>query len=129
MSTRDDPAGCQDGSVAAQGARLVVDDHGVVVEWSSQAQTLLGYPAEEVLGRRVTVLLTWPGERTDPGASEVRKSAGEPAVRHRSGQGLAVGIQVWPMVGEGGAVWWSVLLTPAGIPVGRVSTARYCARC
>lgn len=78
MSTRDDPAGCQDGSVAAQGARLVVDDHGVVVEWSSQAQTLLGYPAEEVLGRRVTVLLTWPGERTDPGASEVRKSAGEP---------------------------------------------------
>ncbi|WP_406362690.1 SpoIIE family protein phosphatase [Streptomyces sp. NBC_01579] len=114
MSTREDPAGCQDGSVADQGARLVVDDHGVVVEWSSQAQALLGYSAEEVLGRRVAVLLTGPGEQTDPGACEVRKSAREPAVRHRSGQGLAVGIQVWPIVGEGDAVWWSVLLTPAG---------------
>lgn len=118
MSTREDPAGCQDGSAADQGARLVVDDHGVVVEWSLQAQALLGYSAEEVLGRRVAVLLTGPGEQTDPGASEVRKSAREPAVRHRSGQGLAVGIQVWPIVGEGDAVWWSVLLTPAGVPVG-----------
>ncbi|MGW1707682.1 SpoIIE family protein phosphatase [Streptomyces sp. NPDC002206] len=113
MSTREDPAGCQDGSVADQGARLVVDDHGVVVEWSSQAQALLGYSAEEVLGRGVAVLLTGPGEHTDPEASEVRKSAREPAVRHRSGQGLAVGIQVWPIAGEGDAVWWSVLLTPA----------------
>lgn len=85
MSTREDPAGCQDGSVADQGARLVVDDHGVVVEWSSQAQALLGYSAEEVLGRRVAVLLTGPGEQTDPGACEVRKSAREagrpPSVR------------------------------------------------
>lgn len=128
MSTRDGPAGCQDGSVADQGARLVVDDHGVVVEWSSQAQALLGYSAEEVLGRRVAVLLTWLDGHTDPAASEVMKSAGEPAVRHRSGRGLAVGIQVWPMVGEGDAVWWSVLLTPAGVPAGRASTARYCAR-
>lgn len=113
MSTRDDPAGCQDGPAAAQGARLVVDDHGVVVEWSSQAQALLGYPAEEVLGRRVSVLLTGPGERTDPGASEVRGAAGEPALRHRSGQALEVGIRIWPRVSEGGAVWWTVLLTPA----------------
>lgn len=80
MSTREDPAGCQDGSAADQGARLVVDDHGVVVEWSSQAQALLGYSAEEVLGRRVAVLLTGPGQQTDPGASEVRKSArGKPS--------------------------------------------------
>ncbi|MET8331487.1 SpoIIE family protein phosphatase [Streptomyces sp. NPDC005181] len=114
MSTRDDPVGCQSGPVAAQGARLVVDDHGVVVEWSSQAQALLGYSAEEVLGHQVTFLLTGPGEQVDPDASEVRGPGCGPAVRHRSGERLEVGVQVWPLVREGGAVWWSVLLARAG---------------
>jgi PAS domain S-box-containing protein len=109
MDAHDDTAGRQDGWVAAHGARLVVDTHGVVVEWSPQAEALLGYSAEEVLGRPVTILLAGPGKQEASTAWERTRGG---AFRHRSGPILHVGVQLWPAVGEGGVVRWSVLLAP-----------------
>ncbi|MEU9137786.1 SpoIIE family protein phosphatase [Streptomyces sp. NPDC048404] len=112
MSTRADATGRQGEPGAPHGARLVVDAHGVVVEWSPQAQALLGYTAEEMVGRQVTRVVN--GEHPDPDAAEGRKPARERAVRHRSGDRLDVSIQVQPMADEDGAMRWAVLLAPAG---------------
>lgn len=46
------------GRSAARDTRVVLDEQGAVAEWSAEAQELLGYPADEVLGRPVTALLS-----------------------------------------------------------------------
>ncbi|MFI1167609.1 SpoIIE family protein phosphatase [Streptomyces sp. NPDC020801] len=87
--------------------RLMLDDRGGVVEWSPQAQDLLGYPPEEVLGRPVTAML-------DLATQASRGTGGPVAARHRDGHPLDVRVHVWPVVDEDGAMRWSVHLTAPG---------------
>lgn len=98
---------------AARDARLVVDEQGAVAEWSAQAQELLGYPADEVLGRPVTALLS-AGERSaSAGLTEETPPPGERlAARHRDGHLLDVRAQVRLLVADG-TVRWAVVLKAA----------------
>lgn len=104
MSAGDDSGGHSHGAVPAPvpGAWLVVDAHGIVVGWSSQAQALLGYSAEEVLGQSVSVLLSGIGGHTAPHPSRSEAITGGVAIRHRSGHRLELGVQVRPTVGKDG---------------------------
>ncbi|QUW83969.1 SpoIIE family protein phosphatase [Streptomyces mirabilis] len=101
------------GRSAARGARVVLDEQGAVAEWSAQAQDLLGYPADEALGRPVTALL-FAGERSaSAGLTEETPSPGERlAARHRDGHLLDVRAQVRLLV-QDGTVRWAVVLKAA----------------
>ncbi|WP_405598058.1 MULTISPECIES: SpoIIE family protein phosphatase [unclassified Streptomyces] len=97
---------------SVRGARLVVDQQGAVTEWSAEAQRLLGYSAEEVLGRNVTVLLSQKGPASTHVGVEVAGLAGVVAARHRNGHRIAVRAGVAPIPDDGGTVRWSVLFDP-----------------
>lgn len=97
---------------SVRGARLVVDQQGAVTEWSAEAQRLLGYSAEEVLGRNVTVLLSQKGLTSTHVGVEVAGLAGVVAARHRNGHRIAVRAGVAPIPDDGGTVRWSVLFDP-----------------
>ncbi|MFD4691984.1 SpoIIE family protein phosphatase [Streptomyces sp. NPDC058463] len=88
-------------------ARLVLDEQGLVTEWSAEARELLGYPAEEVLGRPVTALLA----QEPPLSGEAGKA--RVAARRRDGRRLDVRAGVSALLGRGGTVRWSVVLDPA----------------
>jgi PAS domain S-box-containing protein len=93
---REEPAG-------RTAARVVIDAHGAIVEWSPAAERLLGYPARDVLGRAALDLLapepgTGPGSRTDtepgtdtPPSTGTGTGAGQWCVllRHRDGRAVA----------------------------------------
>lgn len=57
MNARKDTTARQGGPDTDRGARLVLDEQGLIAEWNQAARELLGYPAEEVLGRPVARLL------------------------------------------------------------------------
>ena len=101
------------GRSAARYARVVLNELGAVAEWSAEAQELLGYPADEVLGRPVTALLS-AGERSaSAGLTEETPSPGERlAARHRDGHLLDVRAQVRLLVADG-TVRWAVVLKAA----------------
>lgn len=115
MRSGDDTADRPRGTVPAPGTQLVVDTHGIVVGWSPQAQALLGYSAEEVLGRPVTVLLTGISRQTSPHSSGSEAPPGGGAIRHRSGRRLEMGVRARPTVSGDGGVLWSLLLTPTDV--------------
>ncbi|MFB7313123.1 SpoIIE family protein phosphatase [Streptomyces sp. NPDC056192] len=89
-------------------ARLVLDEQGLVVEWSQEARELLGYPSEEVLGRPLAVLLA----REEP-SCEGRTPSATVTARHRDGHRFDVRARVSPLLGEGAKVRCCVLLDPA----------------
>ncbi|MFJ7964085.1 SpoIIE family protein phosphatase [Streptomyces sp. NPDC096324] len=86
-------------------ARLVLDERGAVAQWSPEAEQLLGYSTEEALGRHVTLLLDQQ--------SVGREAVEQVAARHRDGHQVAVSAAVSSLVRPGGALHWSVRLTPA----------------
>lgn len=88
-------------------ARLVLDERGTVVQWSRGAEQLLGYLAQEALGRHVTLLLD------DQPSPDHAEQPGQVAARHRDGHRVTVRATVSPLMGSGGALHWSVELTPA----------------
>jgi PAS domain-containing protein/anti-sigma regulatory factor (Ser/Thr protein kinase) len=87
-------------------ARLVLDERGTVARWSPEAQRLLGYRAQEALGRHFTLFLDRP-------PSGLTGSPGQVAARHRDGHRVTVHATVSPLTGPGGALHWSVELTTA----------------
>ncbi|MEV7391074.1 PAS domain-containing protein [Streptomyces sp. NPDC091215] len=66
---------------------MVVDNTGVVLQWSSQAETLLGRAADEVVGRSITPLLS----RLADAAAPATELAPENMVLHGAGKRLATG--------------------------------------
>ncbi|WP_330246679.1 MULTISPECIES: SpoIIE family protein phosphatase [unclassified Streptomyces] len=104
------------GRSAARDARVVLDEQGAVAEWSAEAHELLGYPADEVLGRPVTALLS-AGERSvSADLTEGTPSLGGRLVaRHRNGHLLDVRAQVRLLV-EDGTVRWAVVLKATDRP-------------
>ncbi|MFG3496417.1 SpoIIE family protein phosphatase [Streptomyces sp. NPDC047928] len=77
------------------------DARGRIVEWSLAAQELLGYPAEQLLGRDVIPLLVPEADRelADRVARKVRAGeavVGTLPVRHRDGHGVPMEMWICP---------------------------------
>ena len=96
------------GGPPACGARVVLDELGLVAEWSPEARELLGYRSEEVLGRPVAALLA----REQP-VSEDATAGATVAAQHQDGHRLNVRARVSALLGEDGTVRGCVLLDPA----------------
>jgi PAS domain S-box-containing protein len=86
-------------------AHLVVDERATVVEWSPEAERLLGYSEEEALGRHVSLFLD-----QEQGGTE----AGEQiAARHRDGRRVVVRAAVDTLARPGEPPHWTVRLSTA----------------
>ncbi|MFB6897790.1 SpoIIE family protein phosphatase [Streptomyces hydrogenans] len=116
------PAGVDEGERLGPppaGFALLAAD-GVLVGWSREAETLLGYAASEVLGRRAVDLIAPSHADRDgpeePGPDEWLRLGGTHSgvvdVRHRGGDTVRVAVTLHP-------------LTPApdGVPSGRAPSA------
>ncbi|MEU5474646.1 SpoIIE family protein phosphatase [Streptomyces lydicus] len=99
----------------AKAATAELDAQGRVVSWTRAAERLLGYRAEEVLGRPATQLLALPGDVARAAAVARWCRAGDGwggsvAVRHRDGRDVQLAMQVTAVLdGADGAERWSVL--------------------
>lgn len=97
-------------TVAVDAFVMVVDGNGVVVQWSRQAEKLVGCRAEEVLGRPVAHLVT----QVAAGASGDARPGGADLLLPGAG-GDAVGdLRVRPMPRQDGAVEWAVFQAARG---------------
>uniref|UniRef100_UPI0020242365 PAS domain-containing protein n=1 Tax=Frankia sp. Cppng1_Ct_nod TaxID=2897162 RepID=UPI0020242365 len=102
-------------------ATAAVDADGVVVGWSVQARSLLGYPPAEVIGRPAANLLAVEPQDSDRKAAEAQEPwAGEVTVRRRDGRHLDVQLRAHPMQDAGGRTQWFL----SGTAVGRRFAAR-----
>ncbi|MCQ4079515.1 SpoIIE family protein phosphatase [Streptomyces sp. RB6PN25] len=94
-------------SPAAPVATVVVDARGRVIEWSREAEQLLGYPRAEALNCPAMSLLA-RAVGTDP--------SGSVQVRHRNGGTVACGLRLRPSEAAGDGPRWTVVLTPVDRP-------------
>src|SRR5258707_14300440 len=98
-------------TVAVDAFVMVVDGNGVVVQWSRQAEKLVGCTAEEVVGRPVAHLVTriMAGACGDarPGGADVPLL---PVADGHAGGDLGVRANPRP----GGAVGWAVFHAARG---------------
>ncbi|MBI0294700.1 SpoIIE family protein phosphatase [Streptomyces sp. PRKS01-29] len=99
-------------------ATATVDDHGVVTGWSEGASRLLGYRAEEVVGRPTAELhaektLGDTARGAGPCLADEPRWSGRVALCHRDGHRVEVELlaQRGPM-GDGSAGWLLVSATP-----------------
>ncbi|GAA3378958.1 SpoIIE family protein phosphatase [Streptomyces sannanensis] len=99
-------------------ASAVLDDRGWVVGWSKRAEALLGYPAEEALGRPAAGLLVDPQDHelvTDAVEACVRDQewSGVVPVRHRDGHRVQLGCRVRAIARGGSQREWYLAAAPA----------------
>ncbi|WP_406168746.1 SpoIIE family protein phosphatase [Streptomyces canus] len=105
------PGGTVDGRVPEDLA-AVVDAGGTVTVWSAGARQLLGYEAEEVVGRPAAGLLAADlPESARRHVAVGRRWATEVALRHRDGGRVVVRLMGTPLADGDGARPW--LVTPA----------------
>ncbi|MFI8360403.1 SpoIIE family protein phosphatase [Streptomyces sp. NPDC085612] len=100
-------------------ASAVVDEEGVVTEWSEGAARLLGYAPDEVVGRSAGHLLSAPvgdAERYLP--PEQDRWSGTLALRHRDGHRLERGVLAHRRTSTDGRTRWSLVSAVAGGPGG-----------
>ncbi|WP_370260413.1 SpoIIE family protein phosphatase [Streptomyces sp. V4I8] len=72
-------------------ARVTVDERGTVTGWNAGAERLLGYAAEEIVGRPAAELLAEPVPAEDlPPFAQLPRWHGELPVRHRDGRRLEI---------------------------------------
>jgi len=92
----------------ASTARAVIDDRGDVARWSAGARRLLGYEADEVLGRPAAALLAGPGTQGVPAGP---RWSGDLVLRHRDGRTVSVHLLALrrPPRGGRGADWQAVV--------------------
>ncbi|MFF4957664.1 SpoIIE family protein phosphatase [Streptomyces sp. NPDC001222] len=110
MTTPDKVPGSADVPATAP-ARILLDTDGVITEWSEEAQALLGYGPEEMVGRPLWPLLVPP----DPAAEPDTPAEDERPVRLRDRSGRTVDTEwrMCPRLTAEGAVTWAVLLSRA----------------
>ncbi|MEU5613235.1 SpoIIE family protein phosphatase [Streptomyces sparsogenes] len=97
-------------------ATVLLTAEGALAGWSQGARTLLGYPAEEVLGRSADELLS-PGDQ-GPGPFFASTSTERPSVvvlRHRDGSRVRVGLATQPWTGADGRPGRLVQMTRAEV--------------
>ncbi|MCY0924370.1 MULTISPECIES: SpoIIE family protein phosphatase [unclassified Streptomyces] len=97
---------------------FVLDDRGVLTSWSSGAQQMLGYQAQEVVGSSALELLAMPQDLATVSATLQRLRAqgggrGRVALRARDGRVIPVEGDVCPLVGPGGQPGWLALADEA----------------
>ncbi|MEU6258065.1 SpoIIE family protein phosphatase [Streptomyces sp. NPDC047043] len=99
----------------ADAVPLLLDAQGVVTSWTRDAQRLLNYAAAEVVGTRVTGLLTTEDAARLPELAErCRRDggwAGLLTARRKDGRPVRVMVRVTPAVEPGGVAHWLVLVS------------------
>ncbi|MFF3919226.1 SpoIIE family protein phosphatase [Streptomyces sp. NPDC001852] len=108
----------EDPFALGRGASAALDDHGTVVAWSTRAEELLGYTAEDVIGRAWQTLLV--DARDLPVARSIVVDAvkaggwfGVLPVRHRDGRRVEMGFRARAVTREGGGQEWLLVGAPA----------------
>lgn len=93
---------------------VVVDAVGTVTVWSAGARQLLGYEAEEVVGRPAAGLLAADlSESARRHVAVGRRWATEVALRHRDGGRVVVRLMATPLAdGDGGRPWLVTAAAP-----------------
>ncbi|WP_351232118.1 SpoIIE family protein phosphatase [Streptomyces sp. NPDC002133] len=104
-------------------AFALLDEQGTVVAWTQAAEHLVGYSADEVVGRSAALVLPCLGEAPTMSAHVEQCRArngwsGATAVRHRDGRMLDVGLRISLVRGQDGAVRWLASATDIGVPSG-----------
>ncbi|MEV6313779.1 SpoIIE family protein phosphatase [Streptomyces sp. NPDC051776] len=95
-------------------ASAVLDARGTIVGWSPQAEELLGYPAEEALGRSARDFLVDPQDEDDVGDAVTACVESEGCyfgvvpVRRRDGGRVHLGCRVRAMARPNGPEWFIV---------------------
>jgi PAS domain S-box-containing protein len=85
-------------------ATVVLDADGVIVGWSPAAERLLGYRADEVLGRKVRMLLM-PQPHTEQSDPREKPQPDRVTARHRDGHRVDLGVRVSPLSAPDGMCW------------------------
>ncbi|MET7861067.1 SpoIIE family protein phosphatase [Streptomyces sp. NPDC005318] len=106
-------AGSADPLRGACTALAYVEADGTISLWSGQAETLLGYPAEDVCGMPAVDLLTTREHREAAVSAQERHSAGQSwdgvlGMRHRDGHEVSVAVRVRPLLSRAGQAGWFV---------------------
>ena len=90
-------------------ALVVCDSNGRIVQWAMAAETLLGYRADEVLGRSVTDFLLPEDGHSAPDLAETvasgRSVTGSFPVRHKNGSLVALDVWGCPAAGADDRGW------------------------
>ncbi|MEU9478662.1 SpoIIE family protein phosphatase [Streptomyces sp. NPDC048191] len=99
----------------ADAAPLLLDAQGVVTSWTRGAQQLLAYTAAEVVGTKVTGLLSpEDAARVPELADRCRRDGGWVGLltaRRKGGRPVRVMVRITPAVEPGGAPHWLVLVS------------------
>ncbi|MGI5512783.1 SpoIIE family protein phosphatase [Streptomyces sp. CA-106131] len=100
-------------------AIAMIDEQGTVVAWTQAAQHVVGYCAEDVVGRSATLLL--PSSEEALGVSAFAEQcraqggwSGTAAVRHRDGRTLNLSLRLSLLWGQDATHRWLVSLTDIG---------------
>ncbi|MFD3454741.1 SpoIIE family protein phosphatase [Streptomyces sp. NPDC058691] len=97
-------------------AIAMLDDHGTVVGWTQAAERLIGYSAQDVVGRSAALVVP-PSEEAPTISAYVERCrtrngrSGTTAVRSRDGRILHVSRRISMLRGRHGAVRWLVSVT------------------
>ncbi|MFI8849157.1 SpoIIE family protein phosphatase [Streptomyces sp. 891-h] len=100
-------------------AMAVIDAQGTIIGWTPAAETLVGYPAADVVRRSAEDLLT-SGEDVARAATVAEHSRAEggwsglATVRHRSGRPVEVGLRACPLSDLNGSESWLVSAVDLG---------------
>ncbi len=94
-------------------ATAVVDAHGVVTGWSSEAERLLGYGHAEVVGRPAVRLLGTEADRsTEWFLATPFGRGGSSLLRRRDGRPLEVSVRIYPSLDVLGRPQRLIVLSP-----------------
>ncbi|WP_369394532.1 SpoIIE family protein phosphatase [Streptomyces sp. CG1] len=105
--------------MAGETPLMIVDGKGVVVQWSHQAEELLGRPAGEVVGRPATDLVS---PVPAPGGDTAERCRHD-ALRDVAARAARRGLRLQPPLREDGSVTWGIFLPPASGMVPGMETA------
>ncbi|MFB6889085.1 SpoIIE family protein phosphatase [Kitasatospora sp. NPDC056327] len=90
-------------------ATALLQDDGLILHWSEDAESLLGWTAEEAVGTHAARLLTEDGD--GPAATELlerltsgKSWSGVLPVRHRDGRTVELEFRTYPVAGPGGTL-------------------------
>lgn len=93
----------------SRAATALLDSDNTVMGWSRAAENLLGYPAHEIVGRRLDELLVGRPEEEPTATELLRQAAPEESsteariARHRDGSTLQVAVTTSPLPGIEGS--------------------------